>query len=125
MKLAKTNEDEIHNLNSLLNEVEWLSKEFRSGNDLSDIDLEDYEHLSKLPKSDPEEFLKLLCHKIAANHFQRILFNCSTLLENCADPNLKHLDFNPDIKAGLELLDKQREQQKENSAHSFMDGMGI
>jgi hypothetical protein len=108
MKVAKTNDEEISRLNALLNEVEWLSKEFRSGSDFSDIDWEDYEQLCKLPKDDAEEFLKVLCHTIAGNHFQRILFNCSTLLDNCADPNLDHLDFNPDIKAGLELLEKQR-----------------
>jgi hypothetical protein len=108
MKVAKTNDEEISRLNALLNEVEWLSKEFRSGCDFSDINWEDYEQLSKLPKDDSEEFLKVLCHKIAGNHFQRILFNCSTLLDNCANPNLDHLDFNSDIKAGLELLEKHR-----------------
>ena len=108
MKVAKTNDEEITRLNTLLNEIEWLSKEFRSGSDFSDIDWDDYEQLSKLPKDDVEEFLKVLCHTIAGNHFQRILFNCSTLLENCADPNLDYLDFNPDIKAGLELLEKQK-----------------
>jgi len=108
MKVAKTNQEEISRLNTLLNELEWFSKEFRLGSDFSDIDWEGYEQLSKLPKDNAEEFLKVLCHTIAGNHFQRILLNCSTLLDNCADPNLKHLDFNPDIKAGLELLEKQR-----------------
>lgn len=109
LKVAKTNDEEISRLHSLLNEIEWLSKEFRSGNDFSDIDWGDYEQLSKLP-NDIEEFLKVLCHTIAGNHFQRILFNCSTLLDNCADTNLDYLEFNPDIKAGLELLEKQRSE---------------
>jgi hypothetical protein len=112
MKVAKTNDEEISKLTTLLNEVEWMSKEFLRGSDLSDIDWEDYELLWKLPKDNAEEFLKALCHTIAGNHFQRILLNCSTLLDNCADPNVEYLDFNPDIKAGLELLEKQRAEME-------------
>jgi hypothetical protein len=50
MKVAKTNDEEISRLNTLLNEIEWLSKEFRSGNDFSDIDWNDYEQLSNYRK---------------------------------------------------------------------------
>jgi hypothetical protein len=109
MKVAKTNQEEISRLNSLLNEIEWLSKDFRSGNDFSDLDWEVYERLEELPKDDAEEFLKVLCHKIAGNHFQRILFNCSTLLDNCADENQDTLDFNPTIKAGFEAIELLKE----------------
>jgi hypothetical protein len=109
MKVAKTNQKEISRLNSLLNEIEWMSKDFRSGYDFSDLDWEGYERLEELPKDDAEEFLKVLCHKIAGNHFQRILFNCSTLLENCADENQDTLDFNPKIKAGFEAIDLLKE----------------
>lgn len=109
MKLAKTNQEEISRLNSLLNEIEWMSKDFRSCKDFSDLDWEGYERLEELPKDDAEEFLKVLCHKIAGNHFQRILFNCSTLLDNCADENQDTLDFNPTIKAGFEAIELLKE----------------
>ena len=52
MKLAKTNQEEISRLNSLLNEIEWMSKDFRSGKDFSDLDWEGYERLEELPKDD-------------------------------------------------------------------------
>lgn len=107
LRVSKTNDDEIFKLNSLLNEIEGLSKDFRSGRGFDDIDWEDYEELSTLPKNDIEEFLIKLTHLISSVHFQRILFNCSTLLENCADPDLDYLDFNKDIKEGLNLLEKQ------------------
>ena len=45
MKVAKTNQEEISRLNSLLNEIEWMSKDFRSGNDFSDLEWEGYERL--------------------------------------------------------------------------------
>jgi hypothetical protein len=104
MKVAKTNQEEISRLNSLLNEIECMSKDFRSGNDFSDLEWAGYEIFEELPKDDAEKFLKVLCHKIAGIHFQIILFNCSTLLDNCADENQDTLDFNPTIKAGFEAI---------------------
>lgn len=38
-------------------------------------------------------------------HHQKVLFNLTTLIDNCADKTLDHLDFNPRIKAGLEMLE--------------------
>ena len=65
MKVAITSQEEISKLNSVLSEIEWLSKDFRSGYDFKGIDWENYESLQDLPKDDSEEFLKVLCHKIA------------------------------------------------------------
>ncbi|MDY3362594.1 hypothetical protein PG623_01125 [Riemerella anatipestifer] len=104
MKVTKTTKEEISKLNLLLNEIEWLSKDFRSGMDFSNLEWEGYERLEELPKDDAEEFLKVLCHKIAGNHFQRVLMNCSVLLENCADKNEETLEFNPEIKLGFEAV---------------------
>ena len=109
MKVTKTNQEEITRLNSLLNEIEWVSKDLRSGYSFSDIEWEGYESLEELPKDNSEDFLEVLCHKISGNHFQRILFNCSTLLENCADKNSDTLDFNPKIKLGFEAIDLLQE----------------
>lgn len=111
MKITRVTEEEISEFNTLLSDIEWLSKEFSSGKDLSEIDLDDYEVLSNLSKDDAELFLKSVCEKIACSPFKRILFNCMTLLDNCADPSSDTLEFNPDIKAGLELLDKQRKDE--------------
>jgi hypothetical protein len=112
MRVAKTNEEEITRLNTLLQEIEWLSKDFRSGNDFAYINWDDFENLQDLPRGDVEDFLKVLCHKIAGNHFGRILMNCITLLENCADKNLDYLDYNPQIKAGFEAFELLEEISK-------------
>lgn len=112
MRVAKTNEEEITRLNTLLQEIEWLSKDFRSGNDFAYINWDDFEKLQDLPRTDVEDFLKVLCHKIAGNHFGRILMNCITLLENCADKNLDYLDYNPQIKAGFEAFEMLEEIHK-------------
>ena len=109
MKVAITSQEEISKLNSVLSEIEWLSKDFRSGYDFNGIDWENYESLQDLPQDNAEEFLKVLCHKIAGNHFQRIFMNLSTLLDNCADLKQTTLDFNPTIKAGFESIDLLRE----------------
>lgn len=106
MRVAKTNQEEISRLNSLLCEIEWLSKDFRSGHDYESIDWSEYEILSTMVTDyGVEAFLETLCHKIAGNHFGRIFMNLSTLLDNCAHPGLTHLDFNPQIKAGFEALE--------------------
>ena len=107
MRLAKTNHEEIYRLQNALNEVEWLHKELRN-TDFEDVDFSEFEIMSKFNKATPETFLADLVHHLAAIHFQRILWNCKTLLDNCADPESSYLDFNPDIKAGLELLEKSK-----------------
>lgn len=111
MRVSKTNENEITEFLQLLNEINELSKDFSSGDDLSRINWQGYERLGELTKlsSDDSEidvskFLELLCDKISKQNYTRILFNTITLLENCANPDLDYLDYHPDIKAGLELL---------------------
>lgn len=108
MKLAKTNHEEIDQLFNALNEVEWLSKALKN-QEFEDVDFSEYEIMGKFDKTSPEAFLNDLTHHLSAIHFQRILWNCRTLLDNCADPELSHLDFNSNIKAGLELLEKSKD----------------
>jgi hypothetical protein len=111
LKLAKTSQAEIERLLDALNEVEWLAKELVRSH-LSDIEFdgEDYPMLSKLDKNDPEIFLEQLARHLSGIHFQRILWNALTLLENCADPDLDTLDFSKDIKRGLELLEAENQE---------------
>jgi hypothetical protein len=113
MKLARTNQQEIDSLMKILNEVECLHKELISTN-FEDVDFSEFEIMSKFKTSDSSSFLEDLLHHISYIHFKRILWNCSTLLDNCADPDLSHLDFNKDIKAGLKLLEKDKKQASSN-----------
>lgn len=108
MKLAKASEEEIQRLSDILSEIEWMHKDLK-GYDFEYLDFTEYEILSKFDRSSPEKFLEDLVRNLSAIHFQRILFNLTTLLENCADPDLDYLDFNKNIKQGLELLEKQNQ----------------
>jgi len=36
----------------------------------------------------------------------RVVFGYQVLVDNCADPNLDHLDFKPEIKAAMEAYEK-------------------
>lgn len=107
MKLAKTNHEEIDDLFNILNEIEWLHKELKQ-TDFDDVDFSDFDVLRTFNRHNTDVFLTDLVNRLSSIHFQRILWNCRTLLDNCADPNLSTLDFNPDIKAGLDLLEKQK-----------------
>lgn len=110
MKISKTNQEEISILNSLLNDIECISQDFREGNDFNDIEWEYYENLhSQFPTENIEDFFTCLVHFIAGSKFQRILMNCSVMLSNCADENQDTLDFNPKIKAGFEAIELLKE----------------
>ena len=114
MKLAVTNETEIEQLKDLCSQIEEFGKELRTYN-YEDIDLtEDKDYYTILypiwKGSDSiEEFMESVFKEFDAVHHSRILFNLSTLLDNCADKNLSHLDFNPEIKKGFEAIELLKE----------------
>lgn len=110
MKLAVTNETEIEQLKDLCSQIEEFGKELRTFN-YRDIDLTDdkdyYTILYPIWKGSEniEDFMEAVFKEFDAVHHGRILFNLSTLLDNCADKTLTHLDFNEDIKKGLGILE--------------------
>ena len=116
MRVGKTNEKEIKSVSDFLNELSWLSDSINFTN-LEDIDFTDFEILSKFDKTNAEEFIESLA-KYAKNLFyERVLINCSVLLENCADPNLSYLDFSPDLKQLIEV-----DGFKDKNGKQFGDG---
>ena len=111
MKVCKTTDKEIDSLFNILNEVEWLSDELKRV-ELEDVDYEDFEIFGKhIRTGDAETMLKDLVDHLAGIHFQRILTNLQVLLDNCADPDQRTVEFNPNIKQGLELLQKHRDTE--------------
>lgn len=119
LKLAKTSQAEIDSLFAILNEAEWLKKELQN-NFLEDIDFSEFEIMQSFDRENTEQFLTDFVSHLSSIHFQRILFNCQTLLDNCADPDLDTLDFNKDIKRGLELLEAQtQEPDYDNQAKEY------
>jgi hypothetical protein len=103
MRLARAKEEEIFQLRDFLSEIEEFGNNESYG-DFYEVDWENYEVLSKINHKSPEDFIIGISDYLSKIHYRKILFNCSTLLENCADLELDYLDFNKDIKKGLELL---------------------
>ena len=112
LKVAKSKDTEIERINLVLTEISWLGEELRS-TPLSNIDFSEYEVLSKFDKEDTEEFLVQICRTVKGLMYEKAIMNLQVLLENCADPELNHLDFNKDIKKGLELLETAELSQAE------------
>jgi len=110
MRISKTNSKEINSLLKLLQDMEQYSKDQQGWEDVN-FNQRNYPKLAKLgnPEKDPEDFVNQLCFQMNRIHFQRILWNLLTLLDNCADKGLGHLDFNPKIKAGFEALEILKE----------------
>jgi hypothetical protein len=111
LKLAKATEKEISQVRDLLNELSALNKYYTYDEVIEVLkeNEEEFPVLSKLDTTDNSEFLTDLCRHVANIRFECVMFNLSTLMDNCADPNLDHLDFNPDIKRGLQLLDLEEQ----------------
>lgn len=112
MKLAITSSDEIYSLMKFLNELEDLHKYELQHKYLKNVDLSDFEILKNFDSTDPEQFLSDVLRHLSNIHFQRILWNADTMLKNCADLEKDTLDFHPDIKKGLELLEALEEKNK-------------
>ena len=112
LKLSKTNEQEIDKLRDVLNEIQQITKhcDYEDYDDFKSEILGDEDFFSVSSKyikeyDNYQGFWMVMMKHLCSIHFQRILMNCSTMLDNCADPNISHLDFNSDIKKGLELLE--------------------
>lgn len=107
MRVSKTTQDEISELSHFMNELGWLYDDLKIS-DFDQISFGDYEIFNGFDNTDPERFLLDLLRYARQIPYSKILMNCSTLLDNCADPELDHLDFNSDIKRGLELLELEQ-----------------
>jgi len=112
LKLSKTNEQEIDKLRDVLNEIQQITKhcDYEDYDDFKSEILGDEDFFSVSSKyikeyDNYQGFWMVMMKHLCSIHLQRILMNCSTMLDNCADPNISHLDFNSDIKKGLELLE--------------------
>jgi hypothetical protein len=99
-----------------INEREWiqLKKDWEDEEDFSEIikEISDESEWFSI-----ENYFRYYNAHIAHIH-GRIIFGFTTLLDNCADPDLDYLDFNKDIKAGFELLEiKQKSEEKKDGSN--------
>jgi hypothetical protein len=102
----------------ILNELEEFSKEWNY-HDFSSItfnedDEECFEILYPLfKKSDGlDSFMWKVLLELRVIHHQRILWNCETLLDNCVDPEISHLEFKRDIREGFRASEILKELGK-------------
>lgn len=108
MKLAISRKKEINDINDFLKECSWLSDEFKRS-DFEDMDWEEFEIFKKYDTKDIEGFLSDLVRHAKSLFWEKAIFNLQTLLENCADKTLDHLDFNAEIKQGFEAVEILKE----------------
>lgn len=104
MQLAISREKEINDINDFLRECSWLSDEFKRS-DFEDLDFEEFELFQKFDKKDPAGFLSDLVRHAKNLYWEKAIFNLQTLLDNCADKTLDHLDFNVEIKRGFAAVE--------------------
>ena len=106
MKLAKSKESEINNINLFFRELSWLADE-KQYSDLEYIDFSDFELLSKFNKESAEDFIEEISRYAKSLFWEKLIMNTQTLLENCADPNVETVEFNDKIQKGFALQTKQ------------------
>jgi hypothetical protein len=115
MKVSRTNEDEILKLSRLCSELEEFYKAYTYERfediDMTEDDEEYFKNLYPLWKQSDsaDSFLMGILRKFNYLRHQRILMNCSVLLDNCADMGLSYLDFKPELKQGTEALSLMKE----------------
>lgn len=111
MRIAKTSIEEIQSLRNVLSDIETFYLR-DSDSDIEEIeDIEQYPVLSTFDRRDYKSLFVDLAEWIASIPHSKILWNCQTMLEQCADPALSYLEYNEDIRAGLELLKAKREAE--------------
>lgn len=112
MKVARTTNEEIRGLADILREMEQLSNELGTWStrfDKIDFSGEGFELFGdRISTSDPERCLRDLLYYIKKLNWQRVLLNCSTMLEQCTDPDQDVLDHSKEIREGLALLKKSK-----------------
>ncbi len=116
MRVSKASQKSIDKLRAFLQLTEQISKidiDYKA--DWKDLknDWEDDEDFSTIIKEIEDENgfnpqLYFDYFKSDISHlYGRILFGFETLIDNCCNPDVDYLDFNDDIKKGLELLEQQ------------------
>ncbi|WP_294187604.1 hypothetical protein [uncultured Sphingobacterium sp.] len=114
VKLARIKDHEIESVFSVLFELQLLKSDlFRDpeGN-LFPLDQNYYTKLATCFDKDPFVFLQGICDLVSSVPIELFTANLYTLLDNCASES-DTLDFNSDIKRGLELLEQQRNGETE------------
>ena len=111
LTVRRVTDSQITNLSDLLSDLSNLYVEIQSYGNLSEeIDWDEYPQIKQLKKFDLDsQALKFVLEKIRAQPFEMILFNLSTLLDNCADKSVEELAFNNKIQVGFNSTELLKE----------------
>jgi len=107
--LPRIKDCEIESVFSVMFELQLLRSDLLrdpEGN-LFPLDQNYYTNLASCFDKDPFVFLERICELISSVPIELFTANLYTLLNNCASES-DTLDFNDDIKRGLELLKQQK-----------------
>lgn len=108
MKVGISRESEIKSISAFFNECGWLKENLKQ-HDFENVDFSEYEIFKDFDNQDVERFLSQLVAHADGMYWEKALMNLRVLIDNCADKELDHLDFNATIKAGLVGLDLLKE----------------
>lgn len=54
----------------------------------------------------------------------RVVFGCSTLIDNCCDPSLDYLDWKPEYKAAIEAMEAAKSTEECDGVQEAESGEG-
>ena len=116
MRVGKTTEKEIQSVFDFMNELSWLCEELRFKH-FEHVDWDEFPIMKQMDTNDPEQLISDLAQYAKNCFYERVLTNCTILLENCTDPDLKYLDFKPDIKKALQQVDNPKQSKLKQALH--------
>ncbi|WP_333862585.1 hypothetical protein [Sphingobacterium sp.] len=107
--LARIKDHEIESVFGVMFELQLLRSDLFLDPEFNIFPLDQnyYPNLASCFDKRPFVFLQRICELISSVPIELFTSNLYTLLDNCASESDK-LDFNNDIKKGLELLEQQR-----------------
>lgn len=111
--LPRIKDHEIESVFGVMFELQLLKSDLLRDPEFNIFPLDQnyYPNLAGCFNKDPFIFLQGICELISSVPIELFTANLYTLLDNCASES-DTLDFNDDIKKGLELLEKHRNERR-------------
>lgn len=95
MNIATAKSTEINGLIEFLRDLEHLltrGSVYHADDDCEETPADDHEAI---------QLIRRLYEQVDLS-WQRVMYNCLAMHENCIDPESRHLEWRPDIKAAME-----------------------
>lgn len=123
IKIAKATNEDLEDLELAFRIIENIAKYDASKlSDFRPVDEKAEELIGSVFDQDGHletDLLFDLLYKLCSGYY-RVTIGYKTLIGNCADPEIDHIDFNKDIKEAFKLWNKIEASLKENKAITFL-----